>query len=276
MRSRLVALATGLSVLVSCHGVGPASAAPILHIHDSANRLGTVDIGTGAVTIIGNLGADPITDIAFDPNGNLFGLSFTNLYRINASTAAVTLVGPHGIPGGNALVFGTDGTLYGAGFQGTNLFAVNPSTGQGTALGNIGFSSAGDLAFNSGNLFLSSTTDQLIRITLSGGVSGTAVGSLGFPEVFGLATDDKGVLFGVSGTRIFSVNTGTGAGTLVLNYAGSGLGQAGGTSFFTEAGAGPAPAVPEPSAVMLAAIGLAGLLYAKVRFRTGCSRSCPS
>jgi len=53
----------------------------------------------------------------------------------------------------------------------------------------------------------------------------------------GMASGDDGILYGLSGTSIFSVNTGTGVGTLVSDYNGQGIGDAYGTSFYTEAGA---------------------------------------
>jgi hypothetical protein len=252
-------MAIAAALLALLLGSAPAFA-QVLHIHDTSNRLGTVDIGTGAVSIIGTMGGDVMTDIAFDPTGNLFGLSFTNLYRINPFTAAVTPIGAHGVPGGNALVFGTDGTLYAAGTSSTNLYTLSTTTGSSTLLGNVGFASAGDLAFNGGtnSLFLSATTNQLVAINLGGPISGTAVGPFGFSSVFGLATADNGILYGVAGTSIFSVNTATGTGTLVRNYGGSGLTAANGTSFFTEAGAG--TVVPEPSTLTLFGLGAAGLL----------------
>src|SRR4030088_258139 len=142
MRSiKILAVSLGLTV-----GAATAQAAPTLWVDDSSGIVGRVDVPTGNVTIVGNSGA-PLTDIAFDPSGNLFGISFTNLYRINTTTGAATLIGPTGIPGGNALVFGTNGTLFAAGNTTTNLFSVNPSTGAGTVLGNDGFFSSGDLAF---------------------------------------------------------------------------------------------------------------------------------
>jgi hypothetical protein len=85
-------------------------------------------------------------------------------------------------------------------------------------------------------------------------------------NVFGLATGDNGVLYWVSGTQIFSVNTATGAGTPVRNYAGGGLGVAFGTSFFAEARP---TAIPDPAT--LTALGVlvgAGGLMARRR-RTG-------
>lgn len=145
-----------------------------------------------------------MTDIAFDPNGNLFGISFTRLYSIDSSAATVSQIGAHGIPGGNSLVFGTDGTLYAGGTSTRHLFEINTNTGVSTDIGNMGFYSAGDLAFNHGDLFLSSKNNQLVEIDLANGSSGTAVGPFGFSNVYGMATGDDGILYGVSGTSIFS------------------------------------------------------------------------
>ena len=235
--------------------IGVAQAAPVLYVHDSSGKLGTVDVASGAVSLIGNMGV-VMTDIAFDPSGNLFGLSFTRLYTINPATAAASLIGVHGIPGGNALVFGTDGTLYGAGASTNSLFAINRATGASSNLGNIGFFSGGDLAFKDSKLYLA-TSNQLVRVDLTANASGTVVGPFGFSNVFGLATAENGILYGISGTQVFSVNTVTGAGTLVSNFGGKGLGTSYGSSFFLES-----RPVPVPAAVWLFGSGLLGLVGA--------------
>ena len=208
--------------------------------------------GCGAVAIVGSTGVT-LTDIAFAPNGDLYGLTFTDLYRVNPLTAAVTLVGPHGIPSGNALVFGGGGVLYAAGDLSTNLYSINPSTGASTVLGDIGAASAGDLAFVNGDLYMSSNTNNLIRIQLAPTVTGTNVGNLGIEFVYGLATPDNGTLYAVSIQQIYSVNVATAATTLVTSYAGGGLDTAFGSSFVTEA-------VPEPAGPALAATAIAAVL----------------
>jgi len=237
-----------------------ASAGPILWIDDSLSTLGTVDVATGAATVVGTLivtgGA---TDIAFDPSGNLWAITFGEIYRVDKNTAAATLVGAHGIAGGNALVFGADGTLYGAGNGTTGLFRINTSTGAGTFLGNTGFTSAGDLAFNGGKLFLSSGNNQLVQVNIANPSLSFAVGSLGVANVFGLATGDDGILYATAGQNVYTVNTSTGLATLKTTWAGSPLFQAFGTAFVTEAGAPPGPgAVPEPGTVALIAVALLG------------------
>lgn len=252
LRSLLAALAFGVA--------SAASAAPILWIDDSRGQIGTVDVATGTATLVGPSGV-VLTDIAFDPSGNLWGITFTNLYSIDKTTGAATNVGSLGLNGANALVFATDGTLYTAAFNTNNLYTVNTSTGAATSLGSIGFSSAGDLAFNGGDLYLSSGSSELIRINLANLALSAAVGPIGFSSVFGLATADDGTLYGVAGTQVFSVNTATGAGTLSTNYAPGPLLAANGTAFVTEAGA----TVPEPSTMLLLALALAGMTLGVVK-----------
>ena len=230
---------------------GITAAGPIMHVHDSGGNLGTVDVATGNVNVIGTMGT-VMTDIAFDPLGNLFGITFSGLYSINATTATSTFIGNHGISGGNALVFGTDGTLYGAGGWSTSLFTIDGSTGLSTNLGTTGFSSGGDLAFNNGDLFLASTTGQLVNIDLVDLSNTMAVGSFGVEGVFGLASSSTGDLFAVAGTNIYQADITTGAATNPPSFLGQGLGGAYGQSFFTEAGA----TIPEPSTILLLGAGL--------------------
>jgi hypothetical protein len=260
-----------------------AQAVPVLHIHDPSNTLGTVDVANGDVTIIGTmntLNGELMTDIAFDPNGNLFGVSFFNLYSIDKTTAQVTLIGAHGIGGGNALVFGTDGTLYSAGADAASirLFILNPATGAQLDSFETGFRSAGDLAFNSGRFFLAARivgpnneaqNDELVEFFL-GTETAESRGSFGFDFVFGLATGDNGILYGVSGTNVFKVNIDTGAGFDPVDYAADGgdpdvMAAANGTSFLGEA---KPTGVPEPASFGLLGAGLAGLGFASRRTKS--------
>jgi hypothetical protein len=218
-----------------------------------------VDVATGNAVVIGNMG-HVMTDIAFDPSGNLWGVDGGSLYLINASTGASTLVGGTGTGFVNSLVFGADGTLYAAG---SSLFTLSTSTGAGTLVGGgNGYSSSGDLAFVGGTLYLSSTApnaDTLWSISTSTGL-GTQVGAIGAGGVYGLATADNVTLYGLTGQTVLGVDTATGAGTALVSYA-NGLGTAYGTAFRTESGA----KVPEPSALSLLAVAMVGLGFASRR-----------
>ncbi|OOG20621.1 hypothetical protein B1C78_17170 [Thioalkalivibrio denitrificans] len=255
-----------LLVLTAALGVGgKLGAAPIMYVHDSQGNLGTVNVQTGDVDVIGNLGVT-LTDIAFDPSGNLFGVSFNSFYSVNVSTAETNFIGFHGINAANALVFGLDGTLYSAGNLTTNLFTIDVNTGAATSLGNMGFSSGGDLAFHEGELYLASSASTLVNIDLSDLSNTVEVGPFGVANVYGLATGDDGVLYGVGGTQIFAVDTATGAALNPVDFSGQGLGTAWGQSFFTEAGATPDPTpVPVPAPWTLMLLGFVLLLGARSR-----------
>ena len=255
-RSACAWLASGL-LAVSV----PALAGSQLWVDDSAGRLGKVDVSTGAVTIVGSMGV-VMADIAFDPFGHLFGIAGGKLYSINSGNAAVTVIGSLGATV-NSLVFSSDGTLYAAN---NLLYTVSTTTGAATALGNVasGYTSAGDLAFVDGELFLSSTgrsADSLFKLNTTTGI-GTRVGSLGVSAVYGLASNDGASLYAVSGNTIYLVNPQTGATSAPLNFAGQGLSQTFGTTFLT----GTAP-VPEPgsAALMLAGSAVVGLVVYRRR-----------
>ena len=256
-KKMLVASTIAASLLV-----GTASAAPILWVGDSSGNLGKVDVATGDVDIVGNMGS-AMTDIAFDSSGNLFGITFGSLFSINTDTAASTFIGNHSVGGGkNSLVFGSDGTLYAAN---RSLYSLNTGTGASTLIGSGGdsYNSSGDLAFIGGDLFLSSTGgvggDKLVGLDETNG-EGTNIGSIGISAVYGLATDNNIDLYGVAGTSVFDIDTGTGSATLLASYGGKGLGTAWGSAFFGESGA-----VPEPSIIALFGLGLFDIGLARRR-----------
>ena len=245
VKKTLLAVASTLAL------AGAAQAGPLLYLSTGANQLGTVDSTTGAVSLIGNTGVF-LSDIAFDGSGQLWGISFGALYKVDKDTAATTLVGNLGTVSGtaNALVFGADGTLY---MAGNRLYTVNTGTGAASAIGSgIGFQSAGDLAFVGSTMFMAASNNALISIDVGTGI-GTSVGAMGVSNVFGLATPDNVNLFGVSGSNLLSVNTTTGAASVVAAFNPAGLltGGAAGSAFFAEAGA-----VPVPATYGLVALGL--------------------
>lgn len=247
--SRLLIKLFSLALVLN---VSTLSAAPVLWVGDSSGTLGTVDVATGNVAVIGSMGT-VMTDIAFDPSGNLYGITFTSLYSIDKDTAASTLIGNTGIIS-NSLVFGSDGTLYTAN---NSLYTIDTITGSSTIVGNGGdpYSSSGDLAFIGGELYLSSVGgDDLFKLDTGTGV-GTEIGNIGFGAVYGLATDNNIDLYGTTGITVLSVDVTTGAGTALVNYGGQGLGSANGSAFLEEAAV-----VPVPAAVWLFGSGLLGLV----------------
>jgi hypothetical protein len=123
------------------------------------NSLYAVNRATGALTRVGSTGAPQFfMDLAFDRNGNLFGVTSTAnpspvpaiLYRIDRTTGTATkivnLVGSNSVMG---LAFGRAGELYATDFaQSPGLYLIDMKTGFETAIAALpfGFSSGLELA----------------------------------------------------------------------------------------------------------------------------------
>jgi uncharacterized delta-60 repeat protein len=192
----------------------PTVTGAVIYVSDSTDNLFTANTATGQVTDIGNMGVQ-MFDIAENAQGQLYGVdSSSDLDSINPTTAAVTPVGPLGTTV-NSLAFSPQGTLYGAN---DSLFTISTSTGAATLVGSLGGpSSDGDLAFdNEGNLFLSTTANDLANVNTTTGEA-TDIGPIGASGIYGLAFGSDGVMYGVSTTtgQVFAINLSTGSGTLV-------------------------------------------------------------
>ncbi|EHR73767.1 hypothetical protein BurJ1DRAFT_4983 [Burkholderiales bacterium JOSHI_001] len=267
------AMFKGLLALGAALSVQGALAVPTLWVSDGDGTLGRVDLASGAVSIVGQMG-QAMTDIAFNADGELWGVDGDSLYRIDRRNASTRFVANLGTTV-NSLAFDADGTLYAANRR---LMTVNTQSGVVSPLGRTqpGFESSGDLAFVGGSLYLSSTrpvADTLFRIDATTG-NASAVGSgLGVARVYGLATDDNVHLYGLTGQSVVRIDPATGTSAWLVSYsAASGLGAAWGTAFASEAVAAVAlpvnslPVSEPPTAVLM---GAAGLLWALRRLQQG-------
>ncbi len=256
---RLYLVVLWIAALILRPAPPPEESGPLLWISDQWGQLGTVNVQTGQVRILGEM-AIPMDDIAFDPEGRLFGVGRGVLYAIDPENGAAQPIGALGSQV-NSLVFDAFGTLLAASDE---LYRVDPATGQAQLLGSGGipWRSSGDLAFVNGLLTLSSRDpsgpdDILVLLDETTGW-GAKLGSIGYPEVLGLATDDNQRLFGISGTQVLAIKPTTGAGRLLFDYAGQGLGRAYGSAFTQEAASPPAFQGPKPWSLALGALVLSG------------------
>ncbi len=201
--------------------------------NDGSSTLFRIADVTGTSKGIGETGFVDVTDVAFLPDGRLFGVTFSQLLKIDSQTGTGIPIGSGiGFGGVNALVSDANGVLYAATTSGEFL-RINPNTGKGTLVGFYGggFVSSGDLAFDpEGNLFATVTgggpSDVLVRVDIITGRA-SVIGSIGFVDVFGLAFGPDGVLYGsANGDRfktptLIRINTKTGVGVAIGNIPNS-------------------------------------------------------
>ena len=144
------------------------------------STLWTLDINSGAATLIGNINGDTIADIAFDPTtGVLYGMGRNSsvLYTINPATGAPTVVGTSDPNARCGLVFSPTGQLYAFSVNGA-LYSINKATAAATLIGGgVGPSPVEDAVFTpSGNLFFTVFFGQIYQVDLATGAD-TQVGS---------------------------------------------------------------------------------------------------
>jgi hypothetical protein len=117
-------------------------------------KLLNIDTGTGAGSLVGNLGFNSAGGLAYDPNTDtLYGVTFTStveLATINTATGQATVVGPLDL-GTDQAVFGLafdpdTNTLYGKVLGPAQLITIDPATGAATAVGALGFGDVAALA----------------------------------------------------------------------------------------------------------------------------------
>ena len=170
-------------------------------------------------------GADTLQDIDTHPDGRLFGVSRTGLFRFDEPGNKWVKVGDFGIevgdPNGMAIDQG-GAVLITAGSQ---TFEVDAETGVATLLGDMGdFYSSGDCVVNKyDTLYMTSKRDMeddsLISINRETG-AGTQIGITGFRKIYGL-TFAWGKLWGLNDQgQLITIDLRTGAGTLEQTFEG--------------------------------------------------------
>lgn len=229
-----------LSAALSIGSVGGASAQSVVApadtirslegyavwIGDNRGRLATLELATGRVEIVGRM-AEVMTDIAFSPDGRLYGVSFTGFYEIDPQTAEIELLMRHGVSCGNALAVDSLGLAYVMGCNGGTLTRLDPVAGEGAVISNVGFASSGDLAFVDGQLMLAATGpggDRLVAIDAKSGEA-REVGRFGVGAVYGMVADGAGRVFAGAGDAAYQVDVATGRLTEISRFGGQGLGQ---------------------------------------------------
>lgn len=226
MRVLVAMLVTSVCLGLAVTGVRPETVraqAPVFGYSvrsDADDLLYRINMQTGVATPIGPVGFGDVEAVAFDLNGNLFGVDdITNqLIRINLNTGAGTVVGPLGVAITDmGLTFDDRGNLFMSVDAPQNFYRLNPNTGAATLIGPQG-QQVTALAFCSGVVYGlgGDNTDNLVRMNTSTGAA-TEIGPLVNVTLSdgGLDFDNDGTLWGIEDTGdIFTVNPETGLATL--------------------------------------------------------------
>jgi hypothetical protein len=211
----------------------------------SLETLFKVDPATKKVTVVGTFsGCGAVLDIALDANSNMFATSDGGLFRVDLATAACTKIADGTYP--NSLSFVPKGTVDPnaealVGYQDNNDYIrIDTTTGAIAtvgSLGNVAYHSSGDIvSVIGGPTYLSvqgdSCDDCLVEVNPATGAVVKEWGSLGRPDVYGLAFwagsvygfDDGGDLFEVtfSGDRLTATDVPIPDKAQDLQFAGAG------------------------------------------------------
>ncbi len=103
-------------------------------------------------------------DIAFTPNGKLWGIVGGELYQIDTSTANATLIGNTGI-GAVSLVGLNDTTLLAE--YDMKLYGLNINNAISYFIDTIGYQAAGDLTWYDDDLYMVTSGEQIIKMILN-------------------------------------------------------------------------------------------------------------
>jgi len=241
------------------------------------NQLIKIDTTTGVGSLVGNLSTNVGAFGLSQYNGNLYTFDSTldRVAQINSTTGATMAdinVGIGPVLGQGGMAIRSDGigfltsALDPSTFNPVNdVFSFNLATGKSTLLSTspTGPTLAG-LAFLGNTLYgLGKLDGMLYTVNQSTGLA-TAVGSLGYlpgNPFESLSAGPGGTLYATLDDRLFSINTATGLATPIDPN------PANDSGFSSISGLVSPAAVPEPSSIVLVAVGLGSALIVPHRWR---------
>ena len=253
-------LAVRLAFAFCLVALTPNARASLFAVDSGVDELRDVDPGNGATTLVGGTSSGGLgtpAGLAWDGSAMYtIDLDDGQVFTLDLLTGAPTLVGTSGISGWQGIAARPgDGALFAIN-QSNTFYSINKSTGAATVIaGGVGslitalefdpFGILWGIEFGSGAF---GTIDPLTGIFASAGTTNT-----GFQ---GLTFDGSGTAYAsnTSTDSLYTVNLTTGTATLVGSMNGTGFVKG---LAFDEVTA----TVPEPGALTLFSLGLAGVLF---------------
>jgi len=216
-------------------GSGSGDAGTVYVYAHTESTLYKVDPDTLAITKIGDFAwpsfSDSMTDLAIDKTGQMIGVSFTSVYRVDPTNAHTTLLtgnlqgmfnGLSFVPADQLGQTGDD-VLIGTRNTDGKVFRVDPATGATTLVGDMGaaFMSSGDLVavagFGTVQTIPGNGADKLARLAPQT-FAATPIGSdTGFGKIWGVAYWKNKIYGFTSDGAFILIDPTTGAATLVSN-----------------------------------------------------------
>lgn len=225
-----------LGAITTCALAGSA-VAQTLYACDSSRALSTIDMTTGAKTIVGTISVNASTTagLCFNPDKNVVYLTSTgndSLYTLDLVSGTATFVGSYG---DSAIVMHgleydcRNEVLYGVSSHNNGLYIIDQNTGAATLVGTSGLTSFSNLCYDLKNDVMFSTNsgvDSFYRMNRSNGAV-ALIGPLSGPtNPNGLAYDyrqDRVFLVCNNTDSLYTIDRTNGTATLVGSHAGGNL-----------------------------------------------------
>lgn len=103
------------------------------------DNLYTIDLGTGAASLVGGHGVFDMFGLSFDGAGNLFGTNgASNFYSVNSGTGAASLIGNTSVYPGGLTYNSSTGQMILAEAGGGQMYSINTGTAASTLLASPG------------------------------------------------------------------------------------------------------------------------------------------
>jgi len=166
----------------------------------------TYDVDTNQLSRLGTSNIF-FTDIAISQGGQLYGVTFGALYKINKSTGATEFVANLGTGSVNAFTVDMYGRAYVADTSG-RIYSLNLTTGDTDLITSVGVGSSGDLTEHNGRILFSTTAESLLELSRTTFNEVSALNH-GVANVYGLTSDENGLL-AFAGDDVYRVNLSTG------------------------------------------------------------------